>query len=115
MLLTLPEIKQQCRINPDDDSRDLLLNIYGQSAQKFIENKTGRKLFALIENIPAENGWYESLEDAPDLKLAMLMLVTHFNENPSATTEESTKTVPYSVKSLYSPYVVCDTSILPTL
>lgn len=115
MLLTLAEIKQQCRINPDDASRDLLLTVYGQSAQKFIENKTGRQLFALKENIPIENGWYESLEDAPDLKLAMLMLVTHFNENPSATTEDATRTVPFSVTSLYSPYIVCDTSILPTV
>jgi uncharacterized phage protein (predicted DNA packaging) len=113
MLLTLPVIKQQCRINPDDDSRDALLTVYGDSAKKTIENKTGRKLFALKADIPAENGWYASIDDCPDLMLAMLLLVTHYNDNPSATTESTTRTLPFSVKDLVSPYIVCDPSILP--
>jgi len=114
MLLTLSEIKQQCSISPDDDTRDSLLTLYAQTAQKFIEHKTGRCLFALKTDIPTENGWYASIDEAPDLKLAMLLLVTHFNDNPSATTEVSTRTMPFSVNQMVAPYIVFDSSILPS-
>ena len=91
-----------------------MLTLYGETAKKLIENKTGRKLFALKTDIPEENGWYASIDDCPDLMLAMLLLVTHFNDNPSASTDITTRTLPFSVKDLTSPYIVCDTSILPT-
>jgi uncharacterized phage protein (predicted DNA packaging) len=115
MLLSLLEVKQQCGISPDDTSRDNLLTLYILSAQKSVEHKTGRALFASVNDLPLVNGWYATLDESPDLKLVLLLLVTHFNDNPSATTEDSVRTLPFSVNALVSPYVVYDASILPQI
>jgi uncharacterized phage protein (predicted DNA packaging) len=113
MLLTLEEIKQQCGISPDDDTRNNLLTLFALSAQKSVEHKTGRALFATVADLPVVNGWYATMDESPDLKLVMLLLVTHFNDNPSATTEVSVRTLPFSVNALVAPYIVFDASILP--
>ncbi len=112
-LVSLAEIRQQCRIPADDESGDLMLELYAGAAKKMIENKTGLCLFGTKDEFPVEKGWYQAIDEAPDLKLAILLLITHFFENPSATTDVSTRTLPFSVKDFISPYIVTDPSIPP--
>ena len=100
-------------MSDSDNTKDTLLTLYANVAQKFIENKTGRTLYATNNDLPTAAGWHVSLESSPDLKLALLLLVTHFHENPSATSDETVKTVPYSFYALISPYIVADPTILP--
>ena len=106
MLLTLEEIKRQCRLDLDNTAEDESLALYAIAAQRSIENSTGRKLYLTAEEVPEDVAWFASLDDAQDLKLAMLLLTSHYYANREATTSDSLRQIPLGVRELVGFWVV---------
>lgn len=113
MLLTLDEIKHQCRLESDDTNEDEQLTLYAKAAQRNIENTIGRMLYQSEDEVPEDVLWFAVLEEAEDIKLAMLMLVAHYYANREATTTESLRQIPLGVRELVSPWRVIYPEIEP--
>lgn len=101
MLLTLPEIKAQCRIDEDFTHEDDLLKLIGSAAEKRVVSYTNRKLYAVNE-VPETDPDGLALE--ADIKLAMLHLVSHWYENRSSVSDFEQSEVPMSFYFLVGPY-----------
>lgn len=100
MLLTLPEIKGQLRIEPDFTEEDALLKIIGEAVQKRTETYLNRNLYP--GDIPETDE--DGLLFSEDIKLGMLLLVTHFYENRSSVSEVEKLELPLGYTWLVSPY-----------
>jgi len=98
--ITLEEIKQQLRIEPDYTDEDDKLERYGNSAEATILNLTGRT----FEELKAMN---PTGEDAipPDLWEATVLLVSVSYEHNSAVDQYQMYAVPYSVDMKLKPYM----------
>ncbi|CDZ82753.1 head-tail connector protein [Citrobacter koseri] len=99
MLLKMEEIKLQLRLDEDFTDEDSLLELLGNAVQSRTENFLNRKLYATE---PTDDP--DGLVMSDDVKLALLMLVTHFYENRSAVTEVEKLELPMSFKWLVGPY-----------
>lgn len=100
MLLTLPEIKGQLRIELDFTEEDDLLNLIGVAVEKRTETFLNRKLYTAEVPVEDEDG----VTFSEDIKLGMLLLVTHFYENRSSVSEVEKLELPLSYTWLVSPY-----------
>ncbi|CNF16265.1 uncharacterized phage protein (possible DNA packaging) [Yersinia rohdei] len=101
MLLTLLEIKAQCRLDVDFDHEDELLKMLGSAAEKRVTSYTNRKLYA-PDAIPETDPDGLAFED--DIKLAILHLVSHWYENRSSVSDYEQSEVPMSFYFLVGPY-----------
>lgn len=84
-MLELETIKQHCRLEPDFDDDNELLEIYSGAAKRYVEQYTDRKLYATT----SESGYADDpdallLDD--DVTVAMLLLISHWYENREAVT-----------------------------
>lgn len=103
-------IKQHVRLEPDFDEDDTLLDTYATAAQRLVENRTGRKLYATATDVPKDPETGEPTDDSAlvlddDLTTAMLLLIGHWYANREAVVIGSiTSDVPMAVDALISPY-----------
>lgn len=81
MLLKEEEIKSHLRLDDGLYSDGDFLKLLAQAVQKRTETYLNRKLYAPEETIPEDDPDGMHLTD--DVRLAMLMLVSHFYENRS--------------------------------
>lgn len=92
-MITLEQVKFQCRIEHDEE--DDILMLYIDSAQDFCQNYINRQLY--VENIA--DGDTTGLVITPIIKQAMLLLVAHWYVQ-----RELTPNVPQAVYELLRPY-----------
>ncbi|MDM3203905.1 head-tail connector protein [Citrobacter sp. Cf097] len=102
MLLSMEEIKAQLRLDDDFTDEDSLLALLGKAAQSRTENYLNRRLYEKPQDIPPDDP--DGLVMSDEVKLAMLMLVSHFYENRSAVTEVEKLELPMSFNWLVGPY-----------
>ena len=100
MLLTLEEMKQQCRIEPDFTEEDDLLNQIGSAAQIRTETRINRKLYA--EEVPDTDP--DGLVLPDDIKQAMLLLTGYWYENRVAVNDFEQAEAPLGYNWLVDPY-----------
>lgn len=93
-IITLQEIKLQCRI--DGDEEDALLTAYGDAAEHQVCNMTARSFDELRER--GGGDW------PPPLKVAALLLAAHWYRQREAVAPGSANAVPYAVEYLTRPY-----------
>ncbi|MNM21459.1 Phage gp6-like head-tail connector protein [compost metagenome] len=113
MLLTLDEIKAARRYDqlpdgtyPTDPAGDRFLTILAHAAQRHVESSTGRKLCAppLPDPLP-DNALVLDGEAGEDVRLAMLLLIGHWDENREAVNIGNiTSEVPLGFAELIGPY-----------
>lgn len=92
MIPSLEELKQQCRI--DGDQEDSLLMTYARAAKQRAENYLNRPLYD--EAVPEEVS--EGLAISEDIKLAIMLAVGFWYDNRQA------DSLPAGFYSLLSPY-----------
>ena len=98
--LTLEEIKQQLRLEPDYTLEDKLLTRYGNSAEATVLRLCNRTL----ENIVAVYGTAE--EPVPsDLVHAALLMVAHSYQQREVAGMQNLYTVPYAFDMLVKPFM----------
>lgn len=102
MLLELNEIKAQLRLDEDFTAEDSLLELIGKAVQSRTENFLNRKLYATDTERPEDDP--DGLVMPDEVKLALLLLLTHFYENRSAVTEVEKLELPMSFNWLVGPY-----------
>ena len=102
-MLTLEEIKSQLRLEPDFNDEDELLKLLAQAVMSRTEAFLNRKLYA---SDSIHDGDPEGLVISTDLKLAMLLLITHFYENRSTVTDVEKTELPLGFQWLAAPYRV---------
>ena len=102
MLLPLEEIKRQLRLEEDYSDEDSLLEAFSKAVQARTETYLNRKLYDAVSDIPADDP--DGLVLPDDIRLGMLLLVTHFYENRSSVTEVEKTEMPQSYTWLVGPY-----------
>ncbi|MEI9860215.1 head-tail connector protein [Enterobacter bugandensis] len=102
MLLSPEEIKAQLRLDEDYTDEDKLLELLGRAVQARTENFLNRRLYAVETGVPADDP--EGLILSDDIRMGMLLLVTHFYENRSTVTEVEKTELPMSFNWLVGPY-----------
>lgn len=90
MLLSVEEIKAQLRLDEDFEADERYLQLLARAVQKRTETYLNRKLYAPDETIPDSDPDGLLLQD--DIRLGMLMLISHFYENRSSVTEVENST-----------------------
>jgi len=100
MIPSIDELKGQCRIDPDDDSEDSLITVYGEAALEKAEKYLNRQLFE--DAIPP--GVTNGLVINSSVKLAIMLAVAHWYANREATTVNSLTEVPLGFFSLLADY-----------
>ena len=110
-IVTLPELKAQMR--EDWDGEDDLIKLYGCAAEEAVVNGTRRTLEELKRIGFAEStGIYIAEDEAlPDgdwfpsrLKVAVLMLASHYFRNREPVASAAQNAVPYTIDFLVKPY-----------
>lgn len=94
--LTLNLIKMQCRIEPDFDEEDEVLEEYGESAEETVLNALGRTYEDIVEmygDIPAP------------VRHASLMLCDLSYQHRSPISGQNMYLVPYTFDLLLKPYM----------
>ncbi|MDE9492685.1 head-tail connector protein [Xenorhabdus bovienii] len=87
-------LRQQCRIDSDNNTEDDLLDIYTRAAIKRAESYLNRHLY---ENaVPKDDP--DGLLATDDVKLAIMLTVGYWYENREA------QTLPTGFKALLEPY-----------
>lgn len=102
MLLKMEEIKAQLRLDEDFTDEDSLLELMGQAVQSRTENFLNRRLYATAADLPEDDP--DGLVMPDEIRLALLLLVTHFYENRSTVTEVEKLELPMSFNWLVGPY-----------
>lgn len=102
MLLELSDIKRQLRLEEDYTEEDELLNLIGRAAQARTVTFLNRNLYAKTTDIPADDS--DGLVMTDDIRMGMLLLVTHFYENRSSVSEVEKTEMPQSYTWLVGPY-----------
>tara|TARA_R110000850_G_scaffold264606_1_gene393786 strand:+ start:27334 stop:27681 length:348 start_codon:yes stop_codon:yes gene_type:complete len=109
-MLELDIIKQHVQLELDFVEDDTLLDTYSTAAQRLVENRTGRTLYATAGEIPTDPDTGEVTdEDAlvldDDITTAMLLLIGHWYANrESVVVGTITSELPMAVDSLILPY-----------
>lgn len=99
MLVTVEELKQQMRV--DFDEEDELIRLYGVAAQDTILNMIRRDAEEL-EIYDRDDG--EAKIAAP-VKTAILILAAHLYKNREPVSSVAQNAVPYSISVLIKPFV----------
>lgn len=102
-VVTLAEIKRQCRIEDDFTLEDTLLTSYGTAAEEIIAQllNRGKTVAAMVASLTEEYG------SVPEpIKNAVLLLSDHFYQHRSPTENISLSIVPYSFDFLVKPYMI---------
>lgn len=102
MLLTLPEIKTQLRLDDDFTDEDTFLELLGRAVQSRTETFLNRGLYETAEDIPADDP--EGLVLPEEVRLGMLLLLTHFYENRSSVSEVEKLETPLAYNWLVGPH-----------
>ena len=102
MLLTLEEIKSQLRLEEDYSDEDSLLEALGKAEQSRTETYLNRKLYDAAHGVPADDP--EGLVMPDDIRLGMLLLLTHYYENRSSVSEVEKSEMPLAYNWLVGPY-----------
>ncbi|EQA0587455.1 phage major capsid protein [Escherichia coli] len=89
-------------VDEDFDTDDRHLQLLACAAQKRTETYLNRKLYAPDETIPDSDP--DGLHLPDDIRLGMLMLISHFYENRSSVTEVEKLDMPQSFGWLVGPY-----------
>lgn len=102
--VTPEQLRIQARLEPDDASLDATLELYAKAAFRAIEAGTGRKLYPPTEALPADAP-ENALQATEDIQLAMLMMVAHWFDNPSAVNVGNiTSEIPLGFRFLTDPH-----------
>ncbi|WP_407321770.1 head-tail connector protein [Dickeya ananatis] len=102
MLLTPDQIKRQLRLEPDYTDEDELLTLLGNAVQQRTETYLNRKLYPSAADIPDTDPDGLALSD--DIRLAMLLLLTHWYENRSSVSDFEKAEVPQGYAWIVGPY-----------
>lgn len=97
IMVTLEEVKKQCRIDDDITTEDDVLTLYGDSAEETVVcmlNRTIEDLFATYGDIPSP------------VKHAVLMLAAHSYAHREPASVQNLYTVPYTLDALIKPYMI---------
>ena len=96
-ILTLEQIKAQCRIDPEMTEEDQLLELYGDAAEETVLNYCNRSLESLYEEygrIPAA------------ITQGALMLVANSYENRQPDSVSNIYLVPYKYDSIVQQKII---------
>ncbi|CAM6608640.1 head-tail connector protein [Klebsiella quasipneumoniae] len=94
---SVEELRYQCRIDSDDDTEDVMLTLYLNASLKHAEKITNRHLYDSA--VPDDDPDGLVIED--DIKLALMLLVSHWYENREPVNIGNiTTTLPFGVKSI---------------
>ncbi|WP_334473918.1 head-tail connector protein [Arsenophonus sp. PmNCSU2021_1] len=102
MLLTLEEIKANCRLETDFHEEDAFLTLISQAVQQRTETHLNRKLYPPDATIPPEDR--NGLHLTADIKFGMLLLVTQYYENRSAISDIEKNQLPLGFKWNVQPH-----------
>lgn len=102
MLLREEEIKSHLRLDEGLYADGDFLKLLAKAVQKRTETYLNRKLYAPEETIPEDDPDGMHLPD--DVRLGMLMLISHFYENRSSLTDVEKLETPMSFRWLAGPY-----------
>ncbi|AMO47616.1 Phage protein [Enterobacter sp. FY-07] len=102
MLLTLSEIKAQLRLDEDFTEEDTLLGLLGDAVQARTESYLNRTLYEKNTTVPDTDP--EGLALPDDVKLGMLLLLTHYYENRSSVSEIEKVEMPLAYNWLVGPH-----------
>ncbi|MGJ0580366.1 head-tail connector protein [Xenorhabdus bovienii] len=91
---TLEKLRQQCRIDSDNEAEDPLLKMYACAAIKRAENYLNRRLYDDI--VPDTDP--DGLLASEDVELAIMLTVSYWYENREA------QALPAGFKALLEPY-----------
>lgn len=97
--LTLPDIKAQCRIEPDFTEEDNLLELYGGAAENTLLRICNRTYGEILEKF-GEDG---KIPD--DFTTAALLLTKHLYEHRGPTQNVPITMVPYTIDTLVMPFM----------
>lgn len=98
------QLRIQARLEPDDTSLDAQLTLYAKAAVKAVEAGTNRTLYPDTEPIP-EGAPENALRAGEDIQLAILMMVAHWFDNPSAvSTGAAANEIPLGFRFLTDPH-----------
>lgn len=95
-VITLAEIKAQCRIDSTFTDEDTILVMYGESAEQMTFNYLERTYEELVET-------YTTIP--VPIKHAILMLVAHSYAQREPASVQNLYTVPYTYDALIKPYM----------
>lgn len=98
--LTLEEIKQQLRIEPDFTDEDSLLVRYGNSAEAVVLNITGRT----FEELKAMNPAGEDAIPADVWEATVMLVEVSYNQR-SPISQQNMSVVPYAFDMKIKPYM----------
>ncbi|MFR9719089.1 head-tail connector protein [Aeromonas diversa] len=98
-LVTLDEVKRQCRLEELEGEEDPLLSVYIAAAVRHIEHRIGKPLIDPSEGAVDGGQPYEG-----DIKLAALLLISHWYENRESVSAEALTPLPMGVDLLLGPY-----------
>ncbi|HFD4631793.1 TPA: head-tail connector protein [Klebsiella pneumoniae] len=93
---SVEELRYQCRIDSDDDTEDLMLTLYLNASLKHAEKITNCHLYD--NAVPDDDPDGLVIED--DIKLALMLLVSHWYENREPVSSDSVNTIPFGVKAI---------------
>lgn len=85
MLLTLEEIKTQCRLESDFTDEDTHLELLALAAEAKATTYLNRNLYKTLVDIPDLD--LDGMVITEDIRLALLMLVSHWYEHRSSVSE----------------------------
>ncbi|KIU31114.1 head-tail connector protein [Atlantibacter hermannii] len=98
MLLTLDEIKRQCRLENDFKEEDELLELLALAAEAKATTYLNRNLYKTNDEIPALDE--DGMVITEDIRLGLLMLVSHWYENRSSVSETEKSETPMAFEFL---------------
>ncbi|MTI12636.1 head-tail connector protein [Sansalvadorimonas verongulae] len=96
--LTIEQIKQQCRIEHDEE--DSLLEFYGRAAESVVVKDLNRNVYTSA--VPDDDS--TGIVISEDIKAAMLLMVAQLYENREVTSELTMKEVPMAYDYLLGSY-----------
>ncbi|MCS2162968.1 head-tail connector protein [Scandinavium sp. H11S7] len=102
MLITLEDIKSQLRLEADYSEEDQYLALIGKAAESRMSEYLNRNIYVEGTTIPPTDP--DGMIIPASLRLALLLLVTHFYENRSAVSEVEMVELPMAFTWLARPH-----------
>lgn len=99
-MITLEQVKYQCRIEFDEHEEDALLTSYIAAARDHCQTWLDRTIYDTA--VPSDNP--DGLLDNASIDQACLLLVGHWYKNREASSEVQMAEVPMGVYHLLQPY-----------
>ncbi|EMM2358375.1 head-tail connector protein [Citrobacter freundii] len=93
---SIQELRYQCRIDSDDDTEDVMLELYLNASLKHAEKITNRHLY---DNV-VPDGDHDGMVIDDDIKLALMLLVSHWYENREPISKDSVNKIPFGVDAI---------------